>query len=342
MVAGVFLFSSALSEKLSERSLREGIFVFFMILSVIGLAYSFVQYVFEARLVRVATVEPAEWVRSELKEGDILGLVDDGALKYYGGKKTVDLLGLTTSNFYGRWRIGWGAVTEELSHMEKDERPSHIAIQSALAKKSKGIESLYELFGDKAYEPVPIYAVGQTIFIVDYTSVDAGRSPISDCEGWIAVDSLDVGYLEDERRCRYSILSREHGAKLDVSLHSATYGDEKKIADAGRLVLGGERFTISTLPGRTLRVVTRSASGFKVFRHSPVMDGYITSNAPPFAPVDVYINGLRLEGAGIKTLGDDRWSETVLEVPSEYVGSEKTTISIIGSYNSFHYWFFQK
>jgi len=343
MVAGVFVLSSALGEKLGERSFRDGLLAFFVVLSVVGLVYSFVQYAFESRLVRVATVEPAEWVRSKLKKGDVLGLVDAGALKYYGGKKTVDLLGLTTARFYGRWRMGWGAVAEEVSHMTKGERPSHIAIVSTFAEKSEGIESLYELFGDKVYEPVPIYGMGQTIFAVDYSSVDAGRLPVSDHEGWIAVDSLDIGYLEDEQRCRYSILSRESGARLDVGLHSATYGDEKKIADGGRLILGGERFTISTLPGKTLRIVTRSVSGFKTFRYSPVLpDGYITSNAPPFTPVDVYVSGLKLEGAGIKTLGNDTWCETVLEVPSQFVFSEKTTIEIIGSYNSFHYWFFQK
>ncbi|MFQ5905686.1 MAG: hypothetical protein ACE5JA_03860 [bacterium] len=342
MVAGVFSFSSSLGPKLGERSLKTGILAFFMVLSLVGLGSALGAYSFEAEMIRSTTVEVAEWVNTNLAQDDRLGLIDAGALRYFGGRRTVDLLGLTTARFYGRYRRGWGAAVEELGHMREDERPTHLAMMPIFASRTLGVEPLFQVFSEKVYSPPPMYSTGQTIYRADYTALDEGRLPNSAAEDWTMVDSLDVGYIGDELRCDYSLLDSRPGVHLHVGLYVATYGDGQEIADGGRVVLTGERFTISTMAKRALRIVVRSASAFTTYRSSPIGNGYITSTVPLFNPLVVYVNGQRLEGAGIETREGDRWHETVLEIPSGLIVSERTTIELIGTYNSFHYWFFQK
>jgi hypothetical protein len=212
----------------------------------------------------------------------------------------------------------------------------------AFAKLSRGIEPLYAVIGEKVHEPLPLYVPGQTVFRTDFSGVERGSLPIYDAEGWVPVDSLDIGYMADEDRCMYSTLIDLPAIRFDVGLHSTSYGEEPETADGGRVILEGERFTVRTLPGRTLRIVLRSTRSFRTYRYSPVTDGYVDSSVQEFNPVTVFVDGRKLGGAGISTPSGDRWHETVLEVPSEFVTRERTTIEIMGSYNSFHYWFYQE
>jgi hypothetical protein len=267
--------------------------------------------------------------------------VDAGILKYVGGKQTVDLLGLTTRRFFARWMVGWGAVVEELSHMPAGERPTHMVMMPSFGKLTKGIEPLYSVIGEKIYEPWPIYASGQAVFRTDYAALDLGRLPRFKSEGWTIVDSLDVGFIPDEERCDYATRFSGPALRFDVGLHSASYGEEPEAADGGRVILKGERFTINTLKDRTLRVVIRSSRTFRTFRYSPVTDGYVDSEVEGFNPVVMRVDGREMGGAGISTPSHDRWHETVLEVPAEFIERDRTTIEIFGSYNSFHYWFYQ-
>jgi hypothetical protein len=342
MVMGIFSCSSALAPKMDERAVRTGIIAFFATLSLVTLGIAFCEYVFEGELVRSGVIDSAQWVNENLKDDDVLGLIDAGAFSYFGQRKTVDLLGLTTARFYGKYRNGWGAAVAELAHMSEEERPSYFALMPLFALQTQGMEPLYQVLGRKAYEPPPLYLNGETIFEADYAALDAARKPLSDVEGWTMVDSLDVGYISDEKRCGYSVLFSRPAMALDVGLHIATYGDSRKVADSGRIVIGGETFTIKTEPNKPLRMVLRSSSTFRTFRFSPFGGSYITSSTPFFVPVAVSCNGLKLEGAGIKTLQGDMWSETVLDIPSAAIRSNKTTIEIAGSYNSFRYWFYQK
>jgi 4-amino-4-deoxy-L-arabinose transferase-like glycosyltransferase len=342
MTGGIYRFCGTLARGRKRVFLRGGILAFMIAVTAAGLAVAFCDYTFESVMIRTSTASVAEWAKENLEESDVMGIADAGVLKYYSGRRTVDLLGLTTRRLFARWMLGWGAVVEELKHMERGERPTHFVMLPSFARQSKAIEPLYAVMGERVYEPWPIYLAGQTVFKADYASFDAGRLPLYEPQGWVLVDSLDVGYLGDEERCGYRTLYDRPVLRFDVGLKLASYGDGPIIADGGRIVLAGEKFTISTEPGKALKIVLRSARSFATYRFSPVLDGYITSSVSSFSPVLLEVNGRRLEGAGISTPSYDRWHETVLEIPPEFIVSQRTSIKIQGSYNSFHYWFFQE
>ena len=342
MVAGIQNLSEWISRDEHRRALRNGIVAYLMLLSGFGLVNAFTQYTFEGVMIRTTTTATADWIRENLEEDDVVGIVDAGILRYSGGRRTVDLLGLTTRRFFARWMAGWGAVVEELSHMPGDERPAYVIMMPSFGKLTPGIEPVYSIMGEKIYEPWPVYVSGQAVFRTDYAALDSGRLPRFESGDWTVVDSLDVGYMLDEERCGYSTLTSLPAVRFDVGLHSASYDDEPVTADCGRVILEGERFSVRTVPGKALRVVLRSARTFRTFRYSPVSDGYVDSEVRAFNPVEMLVDGRRLAGAGISTPSRDRWHETVLEVPSEFVKRDRTTIVVRGSYNSFHYWFYQK
>jgi 4-amino-4-deoxy-L-arabinose transferase-like glycosyltransferase len=342
MIAGIHSFSVWIARNGQDRLLRAGIAAYFLLLSSFGLVNAFTQYTFEGVMIRTTTTETADWIRENLKEDEVVGIVDAGILRYFGQRRTVDLLGLTTRRFFARWMAGWGAVVEELSHMPVDGRPRYMVMMPSFGRKTRGIEPLYSVMGEKVYEPWPVFASGQAVFRLDYTALDSGSLPRFESEGWSMVDSLDIGFLADEKRCEYVNLVTGPALRFDVGLQSLSYGDEAATADGGRVVLLGEKFSVRTSPGRPLRVVLRSTRRFRTFRYSPVSDGFVDSEVEDFNPVDMLVDGRRLAGAGIQTPSRDRWHETVLEIPAEFIRKERTNIEIRGSYNSFHYWFYQK
>jgi hypothetical protein len=68
------------------------------------------------------------WIRENLPPGARVGVNDVGAMRYYGGHPTVDLIGLTTNGLALPSRNGLGSLYETLEKMPKEQRPDYFAI----------------------------------------------------------------------------------------------------------------------------------------------------------------------------------------------------------------------
>ena len=121
------------------------------------------------------------------------------------------------------------------------------------------------------------------------------------------------------------------------SVSIATAG-EAPLADAGRLILGGESFDVRTHAGRDLVIVMRTRSSI-VARGLRAMGGLASEVAMPEAGVLLTAGGmaplrLRLPNA-------PGWNEHVLRLPKETVAEGSTRLELRGRYASFQYWFYQ-
>jgi hypothetical protein len=68
------------------------------------------------------------WIRENLPPGASVGVNDAGAMRYYGGHRTVDLIGLTTNGLALPTRNGVGSLYEALEKMPEEKRPDYFAI----------------------------------------------------------------------------------------------------------------------------------------------------------------------------------------------------------------------
>src|SRR5919107_102246 len=62
------------------------------------------------------------WIRENLPPGASVGVNDAGAMRYYGGHRTVDLIGLTTNGLALPTRNGVGSLYETLEKMPEEKR----------------------------------------------------------------------------------------------------------------------------------------------------------------------------------------------------------------------------
>ena len=152
-------------------------------------------------------------------------------------------------------------------------------------------------------------------------------------------DRLDVGDSRDESSHGYRYESRLGELLLAGSVGLGPVpGGEAPLADAGRLILGGESFAVRSRPGRDLVVVLRA--------RSPVVAQARRAQGGLAVPVEVPSAGLVVRAGGREVLrlvlpNRPGWNEHVFRVPGEAVGEGSTRLDLSGRYSSFHYWFYQ-
>jgi hypothetical protein len=110
------------------------------------------------------------------------------------------------------------------------------------------------------------------------------------------------------------------------------------LADAGRLILGGESFRVRTRAAREIVVVLRS--------RSPVLARALRAQGSVAVPVEVPGMGIvaRVAGREVARLAlanGPGWNEHVFRVPADAVSEGETELVLSGRYAAFHYWFYQ-
>ena len=113
---------------------------------------------------------------------------------------------------------------------------------------------------------------------------------------------------------------------------------ETTLADAGRLIVGGESFRVRTRAGRDLVVVLRS--------RTPASANAMRAQGSLSTPVEVPEMGILLRAGGREVArlalpNRPGWNEHVFRVPAEAVSDGTTEIALSGRYAAFHYWFYQ-
>lgn len=97
-----------------------------------------------------------------------------------------------------------------------------------------------------------------TLARTDWSLLGSGHTCPKEEPGWGVVDRLDVADFDSERLHRYRLYPAPPHLPVQRQLLARAEPDGKTSADAGRVVVGEETFTLHGLPGRPARLVLRT------------------------------------------------------------------------------------
>ncbi|MGC4090011.1 MAG: hypothetical protein QM756_19405 [Polyangiaceae bacterium] len=249
-------------------------------------------------------VSLAHWAKEQLPPNARIGVNDTGAITYFSGRATFDVVGLTTAGEARYWAAGPGSRFEHYERLGRERLPTHYIVYPEWF----GLEDLLgrELTERNVPGATILGGARMVAYVADYTLLGSAHTPALPDEAYELVDRLDVADLESER---------EHGYQLFGGTQRQNY-----VARFGERLDGArsERFRDD------FRLDVR-AGGKLVLR--------LATDTATTLSVHVGARVLSLE------LPASSWHEAELALPSE-LGSGPTSISVRSaqtSFTSLHY-----
>lgn len=198
-----------------------------------------------------------QWAERALPKDARIGLNDTGAITYFSGRTTFDVVGLTTANEARYWAAGPGSRFEHYERLGRARLPTHFIVYPEWF-------ALDELLGERLNER---YVPGASIlggermvaYVADYALLGSGEWLTENVlRGRAQVDRLDVADLESEKEHGYQLFAATQRQNL-----LARFADR---LDGGRSERASERFQLKLVPGGALvlRVAADSATTLKV------------------------------------------------------------------------------
>ena len=270
------------------------------------------------------------WIKENLPPGVRVGINDAGAIRYYGGHPTVDLIGLTTNGLALPYRNGVGSLYEALEKMPEEKRPDYFAIYPTWFPgfDASGVfDEEVAMFSLPSRSEVAGIVGGNEVVVyrADWSSAGSGEDFVG---GGKVKDKLDVAEIESETEHDYEMRLPSIGLEPANIVLKESYPSGRDVVDAGREVPGSEEFTVRNLSaGRPLRVVMR------------------TTDAP--FTLKVRADG-EYVGAWSSQPAREGWREVSYTIPAEFVRSEILRVELsppeddpLETHTAYHYWFVQ-
>lgn len=271
------------------------------------------------------------WIRENLPPGASVGVNDAGAMRYYGGHRTVDLIGLTTNGLALPTRNGVGSLYETLEKMPEEKRPDYFAIYPTWFPGFEASGVLDQEIARFAISDRPEVAgiVGGSevvVFRADWSLAQSGEA--FQGEGSVK-DTLDIADLGSETEHDYEMHMPLIGLEPANFLTRERSPDGEMVVDGGRGLPGAEEFTIRGLSrNRPVEVVMRTTSA-------------------PFA-LQVQADG-RYVGEWDFQPSGSRWQQATFTIPAESVRSGSLRVRLsppedapLETHTAYYYWFVQR
>ena len=271
------------------------------------------------------------WIRENLPPGASVGVNDAGAMRYYGGHRTVDLIGLTTNGLALPTRNGVGSLYETLEKMPEEKRPDYFAIYPTWFPGFDASGVLDQEIARFAISDRPEVAgiVGGSevvVFRADWSLAQSGEA--FQGEGSVK-DTLDIADLGSETEHDYEMHMPLIGLEPANFLTRKRSPDGEVVVDGGRGLSGAEEFTIRGLSrNRPVEVVMRTTSA-------------------PFA-LQVQADGRHVGEWDFQPSGS-RWQQATFTIPAESVRSGSLRVRLsppedapLETHTAYYYWFVQR
>jgi hypothetical protein len=287
----------------------------------------------------------ASFIRDRLPPGVAIANAAT-SVEYLSGHRNLNLHGVSSPAFTGgRTAEREASMFEALGRLGRDERPPYLLL---LRSAHEGSELLQAL----APGP-PVFATtsfGDDLLLLEarWALFERGDAPLleparSALAGLEPVDRLDVCDARDEAAHGYRYSSRRGEILLagSVAIGPTPGADAAAapLADAGRLIVGGETFRVRTRAGRDLVMVLRT-------RSSILARGMRATGAPLATDVAIPEVGILVRASGqavarLALKNAPGWNEHVVRLPAQAVAEGSTLLELRGRYAAFQYWFYQ-
>lgn len=283
----------------------------------------------------------AAWISQNTSPESRIAAHDVGTLRLLGGRDIIDVVGLTSPGMAENYRSGPGSLYEAL----EEAKPDYYAVYPDAAPPFFGIPGVSDLLGKELFrvssDPFSPYvsAAGtQVITRPDWLNVTLADWPqqpdiLARLDGWTLVDRLDVADLADESAHAYQWWNEGMPPGFPTDARKMQYRITPAItlADGGRLMTGGESFTLQARPGQPLMLIARLHQTTDMTLH-------------------VHVDGSDAGQWRLPAIPGE-WIESVFPIPSHLVTHDKIQVSIAvaemfdaspeSRYSPFHYWAYQ-
>lgn len=250
-------------------------------------------------------VSLGQWAKDALPKQARIGLNDTGAITYFSGHSTFDVVGLTTAQEARYWAAGPGSRFEHYERLGASRLPTHFIVYPEWF-------AIDDLLGNVLAErdvPGATILGGQRMvaYEADYRLLGSGEAPaLADTSSFTLLDRLDVADLESEQRHRYL---------LSGSTQRQNYvARSENRLDGARSDRRRDDFELEL-----------AARGALVLR--------LAADTPTTLTVQIGPRTLEL------SLPATSWHEALLDVPAE-LGAGRRAISVrseTGTFSSLHY-----
>ncbi len=253
------------------------------------------------------------WAAEHLPAGARIGVNDTGAIAYFGGRPTFDVVGLTTPSEGRYWVAGPGSRLEHYERLRQSS-PSSLPTHFIVYPEWMACPAV---LGDVLHEAVVRDATilgGQvmTVYEARWTSLGTGARPWSETSA--IVDEVDVADLESEASHEFELLGAREGEQVA----------EEDLSENGQVVSDG---------GRSNRTADRFRAGLEGASRGIAR---LRANAPLTLRVTVGTTEI-----ATLTVEPGPWTELRFDLPVESrTRAARVTITAEGgTFDSFHYWF---
>ena len=225
------------------------------------------EYVRDTRTAAQMQLPLAEWLRDNTSPDARIAAHDIGIVRYFSGRATLDVVGLTSAGLAPAYRNGPGSLYESLEHLQTD----FYAVYPNVAPPYFGTSSAAGLLGQELFrvhlDDYSRYtSAGDTQVVTrpDWSIAALADTPQqpstrSETAGLALVDALDIADLASEKAHGYDWWNQGQPAGFPTDARLMSYRQDAglSLADGGRLLTGGESFTLKVKPGLALVLVAR-------------------------------------------------------------------------------------
>ena len=285
----------------------------------------------------------AAFIRDQLPRGVAIANAAT-SVEYLTGHRNLNLHGVTSPGFVGgRTAEREASLFEALGRLRPAERPPYLLLTRSSHESSELLQALAEgppVFATTSFgDDLLLFRAAWGLFERgDEPVLEPARSALASLE---RVDRLDVCDPRDEAAHGYRHHSRRGELLLagSVAIGPLPAGaGAGRLADAGRLIMGGESFRVRTHGGRELVMVLRTRSAV-VVRGLRAGGGIASEVGIPEAGIVVHAGGREVLRVALANLPG--WNEHVVRLPKQAVAEGETRLELRGRYAAFHYWFYQ-
>jgi hypothetical protein len=265
-----------------------------------------------ARAIDHQQVTLGEWAAKNLPKDARVGVNDTGAIAYFSGRTTFDVVGLTTEGEAKYWVAGAGARFEHYEKMAREKLPTHFIVypQWMAIPAVLGAELERATVTDQSI----LGGVTMIAYEASWELLGSGARPEPPPKGE-PIDDIDIGDIDSEVAHHYSLDGSRESDSLALT-HDPIEPGAKVMAEGGRKGRLRDWFEADVRPQGTLvmRVIGDEAKELTVF-----------------------VNGKEV---GRVDAGFGDWTERRVELPADLLKG-RASIEVRGDggrFTSLHYW----